>query len=143
VLGQGWQLRVDVIPAGLRVSTSTPGGGDPAVWVIAAADFKRGHDIAVRNGLVAPDDSVGLMELLRCSIRRAEELTEKARAEVTAKRNAEIIAAIETDETQVSVAKRLGVSEDTVWRVPEGRERAARCCCCRDFRGNAERGNAG
>jgi hypothetical protein len=32
---QGWQFRLDVIPAGLRISASAPGGGDPAVWVIA------------------------------------------------------------------------------------------------------------
>jgi hypothetical protein len=31
---QGWQFRIDVIPAGLRVSASAPGGGDPAVWVV-------------------------------------------------------------------------------------------------------------
>jgi hypothetical protein len=30
---QGWQFRIDVIPAGLRISASAPGGGDPAVWV--------------------------------------------------------------------------------------------------------------
>ena len=32
---QGWQLRLDFIPTGLRVSASAPGGGDPAVWVMA------------------------------------------------------------------------------------------------------------
>ena len=31
---QNWRFRVDVIPAGLRVSASAPGGGDPAVWVV-------------------------------------------------------------------------------------------------------------
>jgi hypothetical protein len=31
---QGWQFRLDVIPAGLRITASAPGGG-PAVWVIA------------------------------------------------------------------------------------------------------------
>jgi hypothetical protein len=31
---QGWQFRVDVIPAGLRISASAPGGGDPAVWAV-------------------------------------------------------------------------------------------------------------
>ena len=31
---QGWQFRLDVVAAGLRVSASVPGGGDPAVWVI-------------------------------------------------------------------------------------------------------------
>jgi hypothetical protein len=31
---QGWQFRIDVIPAGLRISASAPGGGDPAVWVV-------------------------------------------------------------------------------------------------------------
>ena len=34
---QGWQFRVDVVAGGLRVSANAPGGGDPAVWVIAAA----------------------------------------------------------------------------------------------------------
>jgi hypothetical protein len=29
---QGWQFRVDVIPADLRISASAPGGGNPAVW---------------------------------------------------------------------------------------------------------------
>jgi hypothetical protein len=32
---QGWQFRVDVIPADLRISASAPGGGDPAVWGVA------------------------------------------------------------------------------------------------------------
>jgi hypothetical protein len=31
---QGWQFWLDVIPAGLRVSASAPGGGDPAGWVV-------------------------------------------------------------------------------------------------------------
>jgi hypothetical protein len=31
---QGWQFRLDVIAAGLRISASAPGGGDPAVWVV-------------------------------------------------------------------------------------------------------------
>jgi hypothetical protein len=31
----GLAIRIDVIPAGLRISASAPGGGDPAVWVIA------------------------------------------------------------------------------------------------------------
>jgi hypothetical protein len=75
-----------------------------------ASDFKRGYEIAVRNGLVEPDDSVGLMELLRCSIRTAEEQTEKARADVVAKRNAEIIAAMDRGETVRATAERLGVS---------------------------------
>jgi len=32
---QGWQFRIDVILAGLRISASALGGGDPAVWVVA------------------------------------------------------------------------------------------------------------
>jgi hypothetical protein len=31
---QDWQSRLDVIPAGLRISASAPGGGDPAEWVV-------------------------------------------------------------------------------------------------------------
>jgi hypothetical protein len=31
---QGSQFRFDVIPAGLRISASAPGGGDPAGWVV-------------------------------------------------------------------------------------------------------------
>jgi hypothetical protein len=31
---QGWQFRLDVVAAGLRVSASAPGGGDPAVWAV-------------------------------------------------------------------------------------------------------------
>jgi hypothetical protein len=31
---QVWQFRIDVIPAGLRISASAPGGGDPAEWVV-------------------------------------------------------------------------------------------------------------
>jgi hypothetical protein len=31
---QGWQFRLEVVAAGLRVSASAPGGGDPAVWVV-------------------------------------------------------------------------------------------------------------
>jgi hypothetical protein len=50
---QGWQFRLDVIPAGLRISASAPGGGDPAVCVVtrerparsggAAADHQRDY----------------------------------------------------------------------------------------------------
>jgi hypothetical protein len=29
---QGWQFRIDLIPAGLRISASAPDGGNPAVW---------------------------------------------------------------------------------------------------------------
>ena len=31
---QGWQFRLDVTAAGLRISASAPGDGDPAVWGI-------------------------------------------------------------------------------------------------------------
>jgi hypothetical protein len=31
---QGWQFRLEVMPAGLRINASAPGGGDPAVWVV-------------------------------------------------------------------------------------------------------------
>jgi hypothetical protein len=31
---QGWQFRIDVIPAGLRISAGAPGDGGPAVWVV-------------------------------------------------------------------------------------------------------------
>jgi hypothetical protein len=31
---QGWQFSINVIPAGLRISASAPGDGDPAVWVV-------------------------------------------------------------------------------------------------------------
>jgi hypothetical protein len=33
---QGWQFRLDVIPAGLSISASALGDGDPAVWVVAS-----------------------------------------------------------------------------------------------------------
>ena len=33
---QGRQFRIDVIPAGLRISASAPGGA-PAVWVVTVA----------------------------------------------------------------------------------------------------------
>jgi hypothetical protein len=32
--GVGWQFRIDVIPAGLRISAGVPDGGDPAVWIV-------------------------------------------------------------------------------------------------------------
>ena len=32
---QGWQFRVDVAAAGLRISASAP-AGDPAVWAVTA-----------------------------------------------------------------------------------------------------------
>ena len=31
---EGWQFQVDVIPAGLRISASAPGGGNPAAWIV-------------------------------------------------------------------------------------------------------------
>ena len=31
---QGWQFRVDVIPAGLRISASALDDSEPAVWVV-------------------------------------------------------------------------------------------------------------
>jgi hypothetical protein len=33
---QGWSFRIGVVAAGLRVSARAPGGGDPAVWVVAS-----------------------------------------------------------------------------------------------------------
>jgi hypothetical protein len=39
---QGWQFRIDVILAGLCVSASAPGGGDPAVWVVGERDSQFG-----------------------------------------------------------------------------------------------------
>jgi hypothetical protein len=32
---QSWHFQIDIITAGLCISASAPGGGDPAVWVIA------------------------------------------------------------------------------------------------------------
>ena len=31
---QGWRFRLEVMPAGVRVVASTPGGGEPAVWTV-------------------------------------------------------------------------------------------------------------
>jgi hypothetical protein len=31
---QNWSFQLEVIPAGLRISASAPGGCDPAVWVV-------------------------------------------------------------------------------------------------------------
>ncbi len=31
---QGWRFRVEVVPGGVRVVASTPGGGEPAVWFV-------------------------------------------------------------------------------------------------------------
>lgn len=80
-------------------------------------DFKRGYAIAVRNALVAPDDSVGLMELLRCSIRTAEEQTKEARAATVARERADMIAAMDRGETVRATAEKLGVSFGTVASV--------------------------
>jgi hypothetical protein len=33
---QGWRFRVEVVPGGVRVVASTPGGGEPAVWIVPA-----------------------------------------------------------------------------------------------------------
>ena len=31
---QGWRFRLEVMPGGVRVIASTPGGDEPAVWVV-------------------------------------------------------------------------------------------------------------
>ena len=31
---QGWRFRVEVVPGGVRVITSTAGGREPAVWSV-------------------------------------------------------------------------------------------------------------
>jgi len=31
---EGWRFRLEVVPGGVRVIASTPGGGEPAVWVV-------------------------------------------------------------------------------------------------------------
>lgn len=84
-------------------------------------DFKRGYKIAVHNALVEADDSVGLMELLRCSIRTAEELTEDARTAVLAARkkarDAGIIDALDRKEAVRDTAERLGLSAGLVSEV--------------------------
>jgi hypothetical protein len=65
-------------------------------------DYKRGYGIAVRNALIEADDSVGLMKLLRCSMRTVEVFTEEARAAVAAAqkkaRDAQIVAAMDRGE---------------------------------------------
>ncbi len=33
---QGWRFRLEVMPGGVRVVASTPGGGEPAVWTVSA-----------------------------------------------------------------------------------------------------------
>ena len=33
---QGWRFRLEVMPGGVRVVASTPGGGDPAAWTVPA-----------------------------------------------------------------------------------------------------------
>ncbi len=33
---QGWRFRLEVVPAGVNVIASTPGGGEPAVWFVPA-----------------------------------------------------------------------------------------------------------
>jgi hypothetical protein len=53
---QGWQFRIDVIPAGLRISASAPGGGDPAVGVVAGRRRPKPRDhwnSAVRSSLTS------------------------------------------------------------------------------------------
>ena len=31
---RGWRFRAEVVPGGVRVVASTPGGGEPAVWSV-------------------------------------------------------------------------------------------------------------
>ncbi len=33
---QGWRFRVEVVPGGVQVVASTPGGGAPAGWFVPA-----------------------------------------------------------------------------------------------------------
>jgi hypothetical protein len=33
---QGWRYRLEVMPGGVRVVASTPGGGEPAMWSVPA-----------------------------------------------------------------------------------------------------------
>ncbi len=33
---QGWRFRLEVVPGGVNVIASTPGGGEPAVWFVPA-----------------------------------------------------------------------------------------------------------
>jgi hypothetical protein len=39
---QGWRFRLDVVPGGVRVIASTPGGGEPAVWFVPGRGAGRG-----------------------------------------------------------------------------------------------------
>ena len=35
---QGWRFRLEVVPGGVQVVASTPGGGEPARWFVPGRD---------------------------------------------------------------------------------------------------------
>jgi hypothetical protein len=80
-------------------------------------DYRRAYGIAVRNSLVDPDDTDGLVQLLRCSHRWARDLTKEARDKAELERNAEIVAAGKRGEPIAQTASCLGVHEATVSRI--------------------------
>jgi hypothetical protein len=83
-------------------------------------DVKRGYGIAVRHGLVEPTDVAGVSALLDCSVRWATALTQEARAEADAARNARIVELKAEGKSTREIGREVGVDHATVVRHKGG-----------------------
>jgi len=80
-------------------------------------DYAKAYEIAVRLGLCEAHDAKAVAELLACTLRWAQRLTQEARKAHQAERNARIQEARARGEPVQQIAEREGVSPSTVLRT--------------------------
>jgi DNA-binding NarL/FixJ family response regulator len=82
-------------------------------------DLARAYDTAVRNGLVDPGDAKAVQAMIRCSPRRAAELTQLSRTEARDARDAEVMQKVREGKSQREVAEEMSLPRSTVQRVAQ------------------------
>jgi len=80
-------------------------------------DMRRAYRVAVENGLCGEADSNAVRELLNCSMRWANRLTQAARDKAKAERDAKIVELAAQGKTQREIAAEVGGSQATVQRA--------------------------
>jgi len=79
-------------------------------------DHRLAYQRACEHGLVGATDVVAIQALLRCTMQWAFKLTQTARADAAAARNALIAAASAAGQSNASIARDLGVHSTTIDR---------------------------
>jgi hypothetical protein len=83
-------------------------------------DYRSAYARACDNGLVGPTDVAAVQAVLHCTKQWAYRLTEAARAEADAKRDADIAARKAAGQSNRAIARAVGLSHQTVARATSG-----------------------